>query len=293
MSYLLYCILPNYDAERPSGLIGVGGEPVSLVSCNGLSAAVSRIDHCNITPPISSLLAYKQVVESIHRSPAVRGVIPMRYGCMVDDKAQIIRLLEKHRSLYTALLKEVEGCVEMGIRVLISDCSPPWPPAHGDLRPGGNADSEKPIPQPETRNPQPATRNPKPETPGQAYLAARKAHYSKQETFSKEMSTVIKRCREAFAGLFVKCKTEQSSIIPDKSGFTLYSNNHQSSIQDPMLSLYFLVQKGAVDPFRKVFRHIHSNGSARLLLSGPWPPYNFVQPEYNDRNKSMIEGIEF
>jgi hypothetical protein len=293
VSYLLYCILNSPKTQSPVALVGVDGQPVFLLSNDGLSATVSKIQHQHISYNISWLLAYKQVIEAFHNDLAIGGVIPMRYGYLFKERSQVIQILKKSRVKYISLLKELEGCVEMGIRVLISD------------RRMRNAEYESQKLQ-----------TPQSVTSGKAYLAARKAHYSQQETVSKEMCRVINRCREAFASLFVKCKTEQSSIInpwprpglprssygrPDmeqqqKQGIiqsTSRQGGQQSSIQDPMLSLYFLVQKGAVDPFRKAFRHIHSNGSARLLLSGPWPPYNFVQLEYNDRNESMIGGIEF
>jgi len=297
MSYLLYCILPSQDTLDSPGLLGVGGEPVGLVSCNGLSAAVSRIGHYNVTPPISSLLAFKEVVEYFHRSPGVRGVIPMRYGCMVDDKAQIPRLLEKHRPHYTALLKEVEGCVEMGIRVIISDFR------------FSISDSEKPIHQLETPWPRPAmpgssdgmtdiqqqqkqeniqvtSRSPrrrlraggqggrksKIANPGCAYLAARKVHYTQEEKSNKQVEQVIDRCRAAFGGLFVKCKTEVPLIA-----------NFQLSIRNPFPSIYFLIPRESIAAFRRAFRRlIKSSESASLLLSGPWPPYNFVQPEHTE-----------
>jgi hypothetical protein len=310
MSYLLYCILPSQDTPDSPHLLGVGGEPVSLVSFNGLSAAVSRIDHYNVTPPISSLLAFKEVIESFHRSPRVRGVIPMRYGCMVDDKARIPRLLEKHHSHYTALLKEVEGCVEMGIRVLISDCG---------VR---NADSETPVQQIENRKSQIANRKSQIPNPGCAYLAERKAHYAQEEKFNKQVEQVIERYRDAFSGLFVKCKTEVPSI--DNFQFSIFNpwprpglprssdrrpdreqqqkqeniqitsrlpipfrsrdggGGRQSSIVNRFPSIYFLIPRESIDAFRQVFRQLSKTDSARLLLSGPWPPYNFVQPEHTE-----------
>jgi hypothetical protein len=300
VSYLLYCILNSPKTQSPVALVGVDGQPIFLLSNDGLSATVSKIQHPHISYNISWLLAYKQVIEVFHNDLAIGGVIPMRYGYLFKERSQVIQILKKCRVKYISLLKELEGCVEMGIRVLISDRRMRNAEYESQkLRtpqsaiPGPDLVTQDPGKENETcmnsrsksilGNPSRARvgRNPQSVAPGKAYLAARKAHYSQRETFSKEMCRVINRCHEAFAGLFVKCKTEQSSII-----------NHQSSIQDPMLSLYFLVQKGAVDAFRKAFRHIHSNGSARLLLSGPWPPYNFVQLEYNDRNESMIGGIE-
>jgi hypothetical protein len=321
MSYLLYCILPSQDTLDSPGLLGVGGEPVGLVSCNGLSAAVSRIGHYKVTPPISSLLAFKEVVEYFHRSPGVRGVIPMRYGCMVDDKAQIPRLLEKHRSHYTALLKEVEGCVEMGIRVIISDfrfsisdsktsipcpvkrlpsgtpteasteracftgeqIANPWPRPAMPGSSDGRTDIEQ---QQKQENIQVTSRSPRRRlraggqggrksqiaNPGRAYLAARKVHYTQEEKFNKQVEQVIERCRAAFGGLFVKCKTEVPSIA-----------NFQLSIRNPFPSIYFLIPRESIAAFRRAFRRlIKSSESASLLLSGPWPPYNFVQPEHTE-----------
>jgi hypothetical protein len=46
-----------------------------------------------------------------------------------------------------------------------------------------------------------------------------------------------------------------------------------------MLSLYFLVKREEVEKFRQIFQAFASRYSARILLSGPWPPFNFVLPE--------------
>jgi hypothetical protein len=345
MSYLLYCILSSHDTLDSPGLLGVGSEPVGLVSCNGLSAAVSKIDHYNVTPPISSLLEFKEVVESFHRSPAVRGVIPMRYGCMVDDKARILRLLEKHRSHYTALLKEVEGCVEMGIRILISECgmrSAECGVRNAECGPP-NADSETPIQQIENPWPRPGMpgssngrtdteqqqkqeniqitshqggRKSKIENYGKAYLAARKAHYAQEEKFNKQVEQVIERCRAAFSGLFVKCKTEVPSIAnfqspifnpwprpglprssdrrPDREQqqeqeniqITSRQGGRQFSIANRFPSIYFLIPRESIVIFRRAFRRlIKSIECASLLLSGPWPPYNFIKPEHTEGGK--------
>jgi hypothetical protein len=318
--YLVYCIVTNLGTQSHRGLLGVDGQPVFLIPSNGLTAVVSRINRVDTTPSISQLLAHKEVVESFHRNPAVRGVIPMRYGCMVDDQAQILRLLEKHRSHYTALLKEVEGCVEMGVRILISDCGmrnadwglrPPAPllarrasrPEGWGLRPGGNADSETPIQQianPWPRPGMPGSSNGRTDmeqqqkqeniqitshqggrkspiaNPGKAYLAARKAHYAQDERFNNQVAQVIERCRAAFDGLFEKCKAEVPSIVNFQSSIF----NRQFSIVNIFPSIYYLVPRSSVNRFRQVFRQVNVKECPKLLLSGPWPPYNFVQPEH-------------
>ena len=79
-----------------------------------------------------------------------------------------------------------------------------------------------------------------------------------QDRWTKEYRQAAERCRAQFAGLFVKCTTEAPSP------------------RLPLLSLYFLVPRPAVTSFRQAFRQLTETESARLLLSGPWPPYNFV-----------------
>jgi hypothetical protein len=48
----------------------------------------------------------------------------------------------------------------------------------------------------------------------------------------------------------------------------------KSEIQKYLLSFYFLVPRDAVKHFRQVFLNISQDSAAKLLLSGPWPPYN-------------------
>jgi hypothetical protein len=262
--YLLYCILRNRGTQSLRGLLGADSQPVFLVSNNGLTAVVSKINRVDTTPRISGILAYKEVIESLHRSPTVRGVIPMRYGCTLDDKTQIYRLLEKNRSHYTALLKELEGCVEMGVLILIADCRLPTDDSKTSIHQLETRNSKL-----ETRNFQFANRQSTIDNPGKAYLAARKAHYLQEEKFSKQMVHVVERYRSLFSGLFVKCKTEVPSI-----------DSFQSAIGSrQVLSMYFLVPRDSLERFREVFRKIDSTETVKLLLSGPWPPYNFVQPE--------------
>lgn len=262
MRYLLYCIFRdsvcvNSVADGGTGcqnsvVADIGGQPVFLVSNRGLSAALSEIvplskeGTCSISAPeISQLLDFEKVVKSFHRD---RTVIPMRYGCLFEEESQVLRLLEERRRHYVELLTQLEGCVEMGIRALIPD--------RGMQTPDG-----------ETSNPQTAIFTPNTSGTGREYLNARLAHYAREERFAEENSLLTERCRTAFAGLFVKCKSEYPSFQVG-----------QSLISNPLLSLYFLVPRKSIESFRQVFKQFCSKESAKLLLSGPWPPYNFVTP---------------
>jgi len=45
-----------------------------------------------------------------------------------------------------------------------------------------------------------------------------------------------------------------------------------------LVSLYFLVPRAAVDDFRERARAIDLPAEIKLMVSGPWPPYNFASP---------------
>ena len=249
MRYLLYCIFPSQTDFRRGTIVGVGGQPVSVIVTNGLGAALSSIADFNPTLEIPQIRTYQQVIESFHRHCTV---IPMRYGCLFEEKSQIVRLLEERGGHYATLLTELEGCVEMGIRVLIPNSETPT--SHSPLRISLFT-----------------PRNPDLLGSGGAYLAARKTHYADREQLTGESIAVVHRCRATFAGLFVRYKLECPPFRPLPSAFRI-----------PLFSLYFLVPRSSMETFREAFRQLSAKESAKLLMSGPWPPYNFVQPDQND-----------
>lgn len=242
MTCMFYCIHRHPGPEMAPALLGVGGHPVYQVAHRRLRAAVSMVNRGDLAPDLPRVRTYERVVLSCHRQGTV---IPMRYGCAVEEDSQVIQHLDEHGPHYEALLQELEGCVEMGLRILLP--SGPW----AAVTPGGPEACREVADPP----PDPAVA---PKRLGLAYLTARKAHYAHQDRWTNDYRQAAERCREQFTGLFVKCKTEAPSP------------------RLPLLSLYFLVPGPAVEHFRQAFRQLTATESARLLLSGPWPPYNFV-----------------
>jgi len=243
MNCLCYCICHHPGPELSGALLGVGGRPVYQVVHRHLSAAVSMMARADLAADLLRVRAYEKVVASLHRH---RTVIPLRYGCFLEQESQVRQILEEHGPQYEALLKELEGCVEMGLRVLLPAGS------FAATSPPGSAGCR------EDARPHPMMPSAAPNRPGLVYLTVRKAHYAHQDRWTREHRQAADRCLAQFAGLFVKSKTEGPSP------------------RLPLLSLYFLVPRGAVASFRQAFRRLAATEPARLLLSGPWPPYNFV-----------------
>jgi hypothetical protein len=216
MSYLLYGIVRQDSGACPPG--------TCFIPAHGLAAAVSAVEELPERPSVSSLLAYERVVEAIH---ARQAVIPLRYGCVMENESAVLRLLEDHRQEYGAQLARLLGMTEMGIRIL-------WP-ARAGVPPGV------------------------PPSPGARYLASLRNRYHTAGALDEEETQLADR----IAGLLAGCSTGQRREVTCSS-------------QRRLLSLCFLTSKTDVERFRSQARKISPPSGAKILLSGPWPPYNFA-----------------
>lgn len=98
-----------------------------------------------------------------------------------------------------------------------------------------------------------------PLTPGAAYVASLRNRYASAGSLTLEEAQRADRITRLLSG----CYTEQRREV-------------STSSQGRLLSLYFLTRKTCVERFWNEARRISPPSGAKLLLSGPWPPYNFV-----------------
>jgi hypothetical protein len=166
-------------------------------------------------------------------------VIPLRYGALAVDRHEVAAVMEKHQAEYRSLLQTLDGLAEIGIKLLL-DGSP------GRTR----LDATAVLPAP------PGSAEP----PGASYLSARKLSYRSADRMEDRDSDLVEEISASVAGLFVRRKVERPS-------------------HDRLLRLYFLVPRAAVACFRRTSRQGFRNQPVKLLLSGPWPPYNFVDSD--------------
>ena len=167
----------------------------------------------------------------------LQAVVPMRYGCFLGGIGEIRNALKERRRQYTTLLAQLAGHVEMGLRLL---------PAEKERRPR----------QVETTTARDAF---PPPVDGRAYLAQRKRHYQMQNEILQGCQESIDRYIRSFSGIFAKPRAETYT-------------KHGGLV----CSLYFLTPETMVDRFREAFGRTAGNGEVKAMLSGPWPPYNFV-----------------
>lgn len=244
MSYLVYGVVKE-PAVAGIPMTGMKGRAVFFIAGHGLCAAVSELDVEEGAPSVSELLVYSKVVEDLHR---LQAVVPMRYGCFLNGILSIRNALKERQRQYEALLAQLKGHVEMAVRILL-------PEKKRHPRPEETMKGQDALSSAGT------TAQPKNEEPvnGRTYLALRKVHYQKQEETLQGRQTLSDRYIQAFSGLYARHRTETDT----KNGAVI-------------LSLYFLTPEDKVNHFRETFGRVAENGDAKALLSGPWPPYNFV-----------------
>ena len=165
-------------------------------------------------------------------------VIPLRYGSRVECPYEAIGLLRKNQDAYRALLHELEGLAEMGIQLLLDN--------------SGAGTESNPWPVPPRSIPLFCAS-------GAGYLAAKRQRYLGVDRAALHQRRLVEEVCGSLADFFVRRKEE----IPEWS-------------RTQLLSLYFLVPRDSVESFRRAACHLRPQEPVKLLLSGPWPPYNFV-----------------
>jgi hypothetical protein len=98
-----------------------------------------------------------------------------------------------------------------------------------------------------------------PQSPVAAYLASLRTRHSAEAVLAPEETLLANQ----IAAQLVGWSAGQRRAVT-------------SSPHGRLLSLFFLTPKPRVEEFRKKAREISLPRGVKLLLSGPWPPYNFV-----------------
>jgi hypothetical protein len=244
MSLLVYCVLNGHRGPARPSVRGVHNQPVWVLECGRLCAAVSDAENesdsgspTDVRQPerspaqLDALLAYTRTVEAFSRGETI---VPMRYGCRLGTINEVRSWVAGRAAVLRGLLDRLEGCVEMGVRIVPSRaCTPRRAAAGAGLRAAAAA----------------------PRNPGATYLAARRTELALEDWIEQ----AAQDARIGLCALARDCVMETAA--PDSR---------------PTASLYFLVEKARVTGFRAAFARIAAAADPAMLLSGPWPPYNFV-----------------
>jgi hypothetical protein len=107
----LYAVL----AEAPAGALpsGLGGEPVRLVACDDLLAAVGDLASAPAVDE-ASLRAHDGAVRRL--AAGASALLPARFGSMAADEGQLCDALRPRLDAFREGLRAVRGCEQMTLR---------------------------------------------------------------------------------------------------------------------------------------------------------------------------------
>lgn len=219
----------------------VQGQPVVLLRVEeaGLWAAVSRLaDPSRVQPPkVADALAYHRALQALHLRATI---LPLRYGTVARGAAEVRALLTAQKDEYRALLAQLAGCHEFGVR---AQTEPPGTRPDGDA--GGSTEA--------------ALRS------GASYLRARREVYKAEESAERAADALIERLG-----------TELGAC--SRAVYAQHRPSPAGRSSEPVLSMSFLVAREDEPAFRERFAALSQREPQRLQLLGPWPPYSFLSP---------------
>ncbi len=234
-----YVVLPS-DVEPPPGLDGHGGEPVRRRELDRIWVWYSVASSCP-SPVLESIRLHNAVAEAAMQEGVTP--LPLRFGQWFAGEEEFARAMEEKASSYRRLLKEVAGCVEFGLRVI----------EPGDEQPTAVAD----VSQNESREePQSGASS----APGTAHLRALARSRRSEGEAREHAHEVADGIGEPFSDVVRRQRIEP---LPRGGG---------------LVSIAQLVPRTAIAEYHDRVRDVRrSSRTLRFVVSGPWPPYSFVQ----------------
>lgn len=124
MSLYLYAITHARTPVPP--VTGIAGASVQQICQPPLAALVSPLATPRLAPTPEHLWQHEAVLAALLTEHAL---LPVRFGTALPDATAVQHTLQQHQSQLLADLERVQGCVELGLRVLWDVPAPTSPPA--------------------------------------------------------------------------------------------------------------------------------------------------------------------
>jgi hypothetical protein len=249
------------DASPPTGIEGVeraGG--VELVVAGELAALVSRVPLADFgEEPLRRNLNHLPWLERVaraheavlERALQTTTIVPLRLCTIYESEARVRAMLDAERESFAEILGQLEGRQEWGVKLL--------------LDPARLADEARArSPEAEALEAQLGEHS-----EGGAYMLRRRL-----ERHVKEVSEAL----AAEVARHVHARVQDWAV----DAVTRPPQNRELSGHegDMALNASYLVEADRVDGLRGLVGELeaqHRALGARIELTGPWPPYNFVR----------------
>lgn len=258
LGYYVYGVAWEEEAEIPEDLEGVDPEHrVTLVSHRGLAAFASRVSlsefgeeplHENLNDVEwleTKARAHERVLDHVL---ARMAVVPMRLCTIYRSEAHVREVLEREHEVFADALARLEGKTEWGVKMI---AEPGALDRAADEEADGRGSSDTAL------------------SAGAAYMREKSRAARRREAADRIAESWAGEVHDRVAVHAVEALLNPLQN-PEVSGHT----------GDMLLNGVYLVDDRVSAEFHLVIDELASeyeSRGARVELTGPWPPYNFVK----------------
>jgi len=238
MARYVYCFTDSGHTLPLADLRGVGADGTALraIRHEGLAAVVSDAPE-GLRPKRRDLVAHETVLETLI---SAGPVVPMRFGTVAPDDDAVVAELVRGTGRYTELLTRLAGHVERNVK--------------------GAHEEDALLADLLAANPQLRARN-------EAMRASGGGSQPDQVAFGEQMALAVEQRRTRDAAYVVSALRPLAML-----------DRHAPPVKDCFANVSFLIPAAAQDDFDAVVAQLRTamEGYAELRVSGPLPPYSFV-----------------
>lgn len=242
----------------PSGLAGVAQAPPTRVTAKGLTALISRVPATEFGSDALSRnlndLTWLERVARAHEAvlDAVLGqstIVPLRMCTIFESEPGVIEMLERRQESLSDALAAIDGRLEWAVKVLVDpdrviDLAEPEVVVAGDADPAGE---------------------------GRAYLRRRRGERDVRQSAGRLAADIAQQVHARLQDWAIDART----FPPQNREIS----GHQGEM---ILNGAYLIDRERTEELSELVAELeahHREHGARIELSGPWPPYNFVASE--------------
>jgi hypothetical protein len=246
MGKLIYATLSNkFDFaklnELLSGINGTTGAELSAISFDEISAVVSEIKKADLIADKANAIIFAGVIENLSQHFAL---LPMRFGSMMDSPGEIQKMIEKNYPEFQNNIQKVENKSEFGLKIFCDTAK---------------LKAEMMLKSDETIE---VSQNP--------------GSTDNDSVFRKYINQKLKahRLEEMLMGYI-------DSIIEEFNGFMIELNAERKikkmTTATTIIDAVFLIEKEKKATLVRAIEEMQDKHSGlNFILTGPWPPYSFV-----------------
>lgn len=249
-----YCVLREAD-PAPDGQEGITARPVERIRTGGLVALVSRVPAAEfasepLTRNLNDLTWLERVARGheavLDAALAQSTIVPLRMCTIFEGEDGVREMLERRRASLSDTLDALDGRLEWAVKVLVD---------RERLMEAARSDSDDAE--------QPASAG-----AGGAYLQRRRSERGAREAASRLAAETAQQVHARLQDWAIDARTRPPQ------------NRELSGHEGEMvLNAAYLIERDRSDELRALVAELeehHRGLGARIELSGPWPPYNFI-----------------